>query len=422
MAEPVLSRRALLRGATGAAAGLAVPAWAMSGCSAAAGIAIAAGPLLRTVLWSAANTFGMEIGKLAAEVAAEGLKDIIAAGNRLKQSIVDDQSVSVLDAGKIAFHYARAAANQVSDGQPLFLVTALWRQADGNPASRVISGTAAGTVDIPTPAQLGIGLLAQRRTAAWIGLLERQGQCISQSALAQQSVALFAPGKAADVMSQGVAIPSVATPAQYRYWTADGGRVTIDWNPKTDPKAADRTTVDVSFTAGPQFQLANVAGLPTESHDSFAFSDVWTEADKGAVPVVDLGKPPDLANPARTVPSGQGTLHGTAVVSVGPDGRQRLVSITAAAAGNINGTVYINLSGTPRGEADVDPAPGLPMTMSFVPGGCAQYAGTITKSGNVLSGILSGPAGLVTAIIQYTPDQRPDRFFGVLTLTPQTAH
>jgi hypothetical protein len=171
------------------------------------------------------------------------------------------------------------------------------------------------------------------------------------------------------------------------------------------------------YTPGPGFQFADVAGLPTESQDSFAFADVWAQANKGAVPVVDLGKPPDVSDISSVVPSGQGTMHGTAIITVANDG-YRVVSVTGTVVGDVNGTAYINMTGAALGAADVSPVATLPITMSFISGGCAFYSGSMTKKGTVLRGVLSGPAGIVNATVQYTPDQRSDQFFGIVILTP----
>ena len=361
----------------------------------------------------------MQVGRLLEEQAATAVsKEIASAFKKLRSNIAADHSVSVLDPAKIVYHFARTVVDAASPVSPLYMVTALWRQSDGKPASRVMSGSSGAAVDIPTPAQLGIALLAQKRAAAWVNLLEQRGQCISQSALARQSASLFAPSRSADVMSGGVAMPSVTVPAQYRFWTADGGQVIIDWKPQTDPKAKTRTTINVSFTPGNGFQMANVAGLPTESQDAFGFGQVWAQADKDSVPVVDLGKPPDYDGISNVVPSGQGTMHGTAIVTASTDGH-RVVSVTGNVAGDINGTVYLNLTGDALGAADVSQSAALPMTMSFISGGCAFYSGSVTKTSTGLAGVLSGPAGLVTATVQYTPDQRIDQFYGIVTLTPQ---
>jgi hypothetical protein len=414
-----LTRRSLLLSTASAAAASVLP-FGLGGCGGAAvETTLEASPLVGRLLRTVGSEFAMQVGTLAADAAAGAVfKDIAPALKKLQATIRGDHSTSVLDEQKIVYLFARTVTPTFASTNPLFLVTALWRQSDGRPASRVVSGSGSAVVDIPTPAQLGIALLAQRRTAAWIDLLEQQGQCVSDSDIALRSAALFAPSRSADVMSGGVPLPSVTSPAQYRFWTADGGRVIVDWHPSVDPKSDARTTVDVSYTPGQGFELANVPGLPTESHDSFAFSDIWAQADKDSVPVIDLGKPLDL-NQGTTLPIGQGTLHGTLVVAPTADARYRVVSISCTAAGEINGSVYISMTGFPRGTADVDPVAGLPITLSVLPGGCAYYSGSMTKTGTVLRGVLSGPAGIVNASIQYTPDQGVDQFFGILTLTPQ---
>jgi hypothetical protein len=408
-------RRNFLAGIGGL--GLLAGTSALSGCAlGGAAAALDAGPLLSTLLGNMAEGFGMQIGTDVTNIIAAEAKPAVQAlfhnlNGMLKRSDLRKNRASVSPI--LAF-----AAGNLPSGAVSAFGSALWRTKDGEPGSQTKAwGADKKIYDVPTPAQLGVSLLAYQHLVQWREYLEHTGQCVSLAELTNRVNLLFAPSRSSIPTTSGVLNEHVTEASDYTYWTTDGGQVSISWQPQLDKANKKLSQISASYDKHDNGGIYDEVPVKDVTQQ-FKYEDLWQPA-KGKT--IALNAPP--AHPSyhsnTQLPTGSGSVEGTFLVK--NLGSARSVSGEATfSSGTLHGKFYLNLSGQQAADGWITPDKVLPTTMTYVPGDCAIYSGGDVQFFNGgVKARLAGPGGVVQAVLRFAAGVRaPGNFSGVLTVSP----
>src|SRR5262249_50892287 len=137
--------------------------------------------------------------------------------------------------------------------------------------SRTAAVSDGQTIAIPTPAQLGIALLAKQYADDWQHRLEVSGECVSLPLMSKTTASIFAPSRTPAINSPDVAAHAVTEKAECVYWTAGGAQVDITWEPETDKdKSSSISATYQPIDGGPALALP-VRTLTRQ----FSYDELW---------------------------------------------------------------------------------------------------------------------------------------------------